>query len=149
MLELYVIIADEGVLPGFNYGQPQAKVAGIKLDTIYEEANEKRLFFEQIGFKRGLAILDYIQAIRQAVKFKKLNTYKDMIKQSALKFKDVHDICGIQQCLTSTKKYLVIKPPMDPEKMESYNKVYDVLREHLSSLEDTEDEKIKRFCKFR
>jgi len=58
-----------------------------------------RSFFEEIQFIRGLAILDYVQGKRYLKKWRRMQDYKDFMKQSALKFAETHEIEGIQQCI--------------------------------------------------
>jgi hypothetical protein len=69
MIELYVLIVQEGVFSITGVNPLQAK--HIKYDRIYEEADSTKAIFEEIQFTRGLAIIDYIQAVRQLEKFKK------------------------------------------------------------------------------
>ena len=74
MIELYVLIVQEGVFSITGVNPLQAK--HIKYDRIYEEADSTKAVFEEIQFTRGLAIIDYIQAVRQLEKFKKRDLFK-------------------------------------------------------------------------
>ena len=55
-------------------------------DPVYEQASEISLLFEEIQFIRGLAILEYIQALRLIKRQRKPKEFKEKIKASALKF---------------------------------------------------------------
>ena len=66
MLELFVLISQEGM-----FSLTSVRGTPKYYDNIYEHANEIRSYIEQIGFKRGLAIIDYIMALR-IIRFKKM-----------------------------------------------------------------------------
>lgn len=63
MLELYVLLSQEAkqylIRPELKTPKPNR---AIKYDSIFEKSNEVRVFFDSINFKRGLAMVDYIQA---------------------------------------------------------------------------------------
>ena len=87
-------------------------------DEIYEHANEIRSYFERIGFKRGLAIIDYIMAIR-IIKFKKMIQFKNLIKSSADFFFHQSDLDGIKQCVKMANRVLKAQSGQDIEKIQS------------------------------
>lgn len=105
MLELYVSIAQEGV---FAMNGPSMQQQNwnrrIKYDSIYEQADGMRAFYEEIQYKRGLAMIDYVQAMRQLEKFKKVKEFKDSLKRSALGFEATQELDGIEQCLKVAQK---------------------------------------------
>ena len=93
MIELYVLIVQEGIFSITGVSPLQSK--HIKYDRIYEEADGARDLFEKIEFERGLAIIDYIQAVRQLEKFKKKEEFKSLLKRSAEGFEKAHELDGI------------------------------------------------------
>lgn len=60
----------------------------------------------RIGFKRGMAMIAYVQAMRQYKQFRRLRDFKRLIKQSALLFFQSYDLDGIEQCLKYSEKFL-------------------------------------------
>jgi hypothetical protein len=93
MIELYVLIVQEGVFSITGVNPSQAK--HVKYDRIYEEADSAKSIFEEIKFVRGLAIIDYIQAVRQLEKFKKRDQFRTSLQKSALGFEKAHELDGI------------------------------------------------------
>tara|TARA_B110000285_G_C15123481_1_gene618681 strand:+ start:2332 stop:2757 length:426 start_codon:yes stop_codon:yes gene_type:complete len=104
MIELYVLIVQEGVFSITGVNPLQAK--HVKYDRIYEEADSTKAVFEEIQFARGLAIIDYIQAVRQLEKFKKKDLFKSLIQKSAVGFEKAHELDGIEQCLVQARRLL-------------------------------------------
>lgn len=77
---------------------------------MYENADKYKEIFEEIQFKRGIAIMFYIQAFRKVRKnHKDLKEFKEKIKESARLFEEVHEICGIRQCIDLARQNLKLK----------------------------------------
>ena len=58
----------------------------MKHDHVYEKANEMKPSFEEYQYRRGLAMLDYIQATIILKKFKKVNEFKRHMLDSVKSF---------------------------------------------------------------
>lgn len=102
MLELYVTIQMNN-----DQSEQNRKDRKKKFDRINELANEiGKNYFEKINFTRGLAMVFYVQAIRQYTQFKKTLQFKDLIRKSAYYFFQTHEIDGIDQCIEVSENYL-------------------------------------------
>ena len=101
MIELYVAISQEGsfAINGINQIN---KNRSLKYDVIYETANVIRIFYQELQFKRGLGILDYIQAVRIHKKYRDLDKFKEHMLQSANHFLSTNDLEAIKQCTKAT-----------------------------------------------
>ena len=96
MVELYVLIVQEGVFSITGVNPQQARhMKNMNYDRIYEEADSTKAVFEEIKFARGLAIIDYIQAVRQLERFGKKVLFKSLLQKSALGFEKAHELDGI------------------------------------------------------
>lgn len=88
------------------------KKPNLGYDRVYEEASSISLIYEEIQFNRGLAIMEYIQAMRLIKRQRKME-FKKKIKSCALKFEQVHEACGIQQCIDLAKESFDLPKPKD------------------------------------
>lgn len=140
-----------------------------RADPVYEKASEIRSFFEELQFVRGLAMLDYVQAMRKLQRNKNLKEFKERIQSSALQFEQAHEVCGIQQCIELAKRALRVKPAeegdgsatptaaslkkrqlkSDTEELEGNSKCIQALERSLQNLTDCSDYQVQSYVRYR
>lgn len=105
LLQLYVEIVHDQDMVLAGAGQlDKGPNRHLKYDSIYEQADEMRPFFEELEFTEGLAILDYVQAVRQLKKFKKVDEFMDLLTRSARQFRGCCWLDCVSQCLSEAEK---------------------------------------------
>lgn len=132
LLELYVVIVDSqfSVLSG---RQKENRIN--KYDFVYETANQMRVFFEDIQFKRGLAILDYVQARRLFRMNRKAADFKGQIQEAVEKFSETYEVEGIEQCINESKRILKVS---DQDLMRQADSNID---ERVLSIQDVQNQR--------
>lgn len=144
LLELYVCIQQNDDSSEKNILNKKKKI-----DHITEFAEEIGQFFMKIGFKRGVAIISYIQAVRQYKQFRKLSVFKRLIKQSSLLYFQTYELDGIEQCLIYSEKVLrfdsskQIKP--DITSIQNNEQFIEDISKIQTTLENQADQNVKNF----
>lgn len=149
MLELYVQIKEDltSIMDYMNIEQKDAVKQPAQVtrgyDRVYEQASEITLLYEEIQFNRGVAIMEYIQALRLVKRQRKMD-FRKKIKSCALKFEKVHEACGIQQCIDLARQIFDLPAAKDPQadgKADGNEQTFGALqkRKWQSGTEDRED----------
>lgn len=93
-------------------------------------------------------MIDYVQAVRQLEKFKKVKEFKELLKQSALGFEATQELDGIEQCLKVAKKLVRSKrktnlKSLDTSEFDKEHRAFVVeIREICDRLRDSQEETI-------
>lgn len=95
-------------------------------------------------------MIDYVQAVRQLEKFKKVKEFKELLKQSALGFEATQELDGIEQCLKVSKKLVRSKRKTNLKSLDTGefdiskgNQAFVVeIREIYDRLKDSQEETI-------
>lgn len=143
LLQLYVSITQEGIFTMNGLGLQQQKNRHLKYDRIYEQANEFRPFFEQIQFNLGIAILNYVQAVRTLKKFKKVDEFKSLIRQSALGFEECCEPEAIGQCAEECQKLFKQPGTVSVKELEEHQTFIDEIRAIQHRIENSADVAIR------